>query len=127
MASGLALGMGYIAYSLIFVLVSGVILILLQLTKILEPKLDLVNKTLRITIPEDLNYTDAFEDLFCKYTKNHTLLKVKTTNLGSMFQLTYKVCLIDLKKEKEFLDELRVRNGNLEVMINIIENTNQEL
>ena len=127
MASGLALGMGYIAYSLIFVLVSGAILILLQLTKILEPKFDLVNKILRITIPEDLNYTDAFEDLFCKYTKNHTLLKVKTTNLGSMFQLTYKVCLIDLKKEKEFLDELRVRNGNLEVMINIIENTNQEL
>lgn len=127
MTTGLALGMGYIAYAVCFVVICGLILIILQVTKILEPKVDTINKTLRIVIPENLNYTNVFDDVFKKYTKSAELIKVKTTNLGSMFQLTYKIALLDPKLEKEFIDEIRIRNGNLEVMINILENINQEL
>lgn len=127
MTTGLALGMGYIAYAVCFVVICGLILIALQVTRILEPKIDTVNKTLRIVIPENLNYTTVFDDVFKKYTKSAELIKVKTTNLGSMFQLTYKITLLDPNLEKEFIDEIRIRNGNLEVMINILENINQEL
>ncbi len=127
MTTGLALGMGYIAYAVCFVVICGLILIILQVTRILEPKVDTINKTLRIVIPENLNYTNVFDDVFKKYTKSAELIKVKTTNLGSMFQLTYKIALLDPKLEKEFIDEIRIRNGNLEVMINILENINQEL
>ena len=117
MTTGLALGMGYIAYAVCFVVICGLILIILQVTRILEPKVDTINKTLRIVIPENLNYTNVFDDVFKKYTKSAELIKVKTTNLGSMFQLTYKIALLDPKLEKEFIDEIRIRNGNLEVMI----------
>ena len=114
LAAGLATGMGYITVGLIFTL-------LMALLSILYSKIGLGEKAgrgkraLSITIPESLNYTDAFEDLFFKYTDFHELQKVKTTNMGSMFKLSYEIRLKDASKEKEFIDALRCRNGNLEI------------
>ena len=74
-------------------------------------------RVLNIVIPESLNYDEVFSDLFEKYTKSCELIRVKTTNMGSLFKLRYAVELRDVSKEKEFIDELRVRNGNLEISI----------
>lgn len=73
-------------------------------------------KELSITIPESLNYSEVFDDLLNKYTKSWELVQVKTTNLGSLFKLKYYITLKDDKSEKELIDELRCRNGNLEIM-----------
>ena len=70
---------------------------------------------MKITIPESLDYTGMFEDLFDRYTCSHELLSVRTTDMGSLFKLHYRIVLKDVSKEKEFMDELRCRNGNLEI------------
>ena len=72
---------------------------------------------MRITIPENLDYTGIFDDLFAAYTTEHELVAVKTTNMGSLFKLTYDITLRDPAKEKEFIDQLRCRNGNLEISV----------
>lgn len=115
MGSGLLLGIGYIGFALLFV-------VIICVAQILYLHLGLGNtsvaeKTLRITIPEDLDYTEVFDDIFEKYAKGVQLLNVKTTDMGSMFRMTYNLKLKDIKKEKEFIDELRCRNGNLEIFI----------
>ena len=74
-------------------------------------------KILKIVIPEMLNYTEVFNDIFDKYTTNIEKIAVKSVNMGSMFKLTYRVVLKDTKEEKAFIDELRCRNGNLEISI----------
>ncbi len=74
-------------------------------------------KILKITIPEDLDYTGIFDDLLQTYTRSANMISVKTVNMGSMFKIEYDIILNDLLKEKEFIDELRCRNGNLEVSI----------
>ena len=90
-------------------------------------KNEAVNKTIKITIPEDLDYTGVFDDIFAEYTKKDELIKVKTTNMGSMFRLTYNVTLRDATKEKEMIDRIRERNGNLEIMVSKQENRTAEL
>ena len=90
-------------------------------------KSEAVNKTIKITIPEDLDYTGAFDDIFAEYTKKNELVKVKTANMGSMFRLTYNVTLRDATKEKEMIDRIRERNGNLEIMVSKQENRTAEL
>lgn len=127
MCSGLLAGMGYIAFAVIFTIVMAVILLVLNIVKIRIRKQAPKEKTLRITIPEDLNYTEVFEDLFQKYTQSYETVSVKTTNMGSMFKLKYNVVLKDASQEKEFIDELRQRNGNLEIMISYREETQNEL
>ena len=117
MAAGLVCGMGYLAYAGLFTLIVGVILLIMQFVKIPQSKAMLKQKTLRITIPEDLDYTSIFYDIFDKYTTEHKLTNVKTSNLGSLFKLTYNITEKDVMKEKEMIDELRVRNGNLEISI----------
>ena len=74
-------------------------------------------KTLNITIPEDLDYSGVFDEIFSQYTSSFELTNVKTTNMGSMFRLTYDIVLKDVTKEKEFIDKLRCRNGNLEINV----------
>lgn len=127
MCSGLLAGMGYIAFAVIFTIVMAVILLVLNIVKIRIRKQAPKEKTLRITIPEDLNYTEVFEDLFQKYTQSYETVSVKTTNMGSMFKLKYNIVLKDASQEKEFIDELRQRNGNLEIMISYREETQNEL
>ena len=113
MGTGLALGMGYIGYAIIFTVILNGLGIMYTLSPVGEPKS--TQRTLSITIPEDLNYTDAFDDLFTSYASKYELLNVKTTNMGSLFKLTYDVELENIGAEKEFIDALRCRNGNLEI------------
>jgi hypothetical protein len=115
MAAGLAIGMGYVAYAGLFTIILSTIMFIYARSKFGESKELECGKTIRITIPEDLDYTDIFKDIFEKYTKENTLSQVKTTNMGSMFRLTYQVMLKDITNEKEMIDEIRCRNGNLEI------------
>ena len=114
MAVGLATGMGYITFAVAMVVVVGGMFQILGKTSFGERKYD--EKDLRITIAEDLDYTDIFEDIFQEYTSKCSLEQVKTTNLGSMYELKYHITLKDAKKEKEMIDQLRCRNGNLTII-----------
>ena len=115
MATGLALGMGYIMFaSFITVVVAVIVVLFSSVSNKIENK---ANRKLKIVIPENLDYTEIFDDLFEKYTESHELLKSKTTNMGSTFELTYRITLKKDVKEKAFLDEIRVRNANMLVMI----------
>ena len=127
MAAGLVCGMGYLAYAALFTLIIGVIFLALQFIKIPQSKSVLKQKTLRITIPEDLDYTSIFNDIFDKYTTEYKLTNVKTSNMGSLFKLTYHLTEKDITKEKEMIDELRIRNGNLEISISEQEETRDAL
>ena len=126
MGVGLMLGMGYIAYAVIFAVVVGALLFGLNML-LLRRKNFSQDKTLKITIPEDLNYVEVFNDVFEEYTNYHELVQVKTTNMGSLYKLTYKVTLKNAPMEKKMLDEMRVRNGNLEIAIMNQENSVEEL
>ncbi len=117
MAAGLAFGMGYLAYGALFTLIAGAVLILFSVTKIWEKKPNDKEKRLCITIPEDLDYTSVFEDLLKTYTRKYDLIKVKLVNMGSMFRITYDITLKDAAQEKQFIDDLRCRNGNLEITV----------
>lgn len=115
MGAGLATGMGYIGYAFIFVLIINIAILIYTASSLGEGASN--QRTMRITIPEDLDYTDVFNDLMSHYTSKSELLSVKTTSMGSLFRLTYDILLNDVSKEKEFIDELRVRNGNLEIIM----------
>lgn len=110
---GIATGMGYIYFAMILAAMVCIIILALSLLPFADARAK--RKDLRITIPENLNFTDVFDDLFEKYTKSHRLLRVKTSNLGSLYDLSYSIVLKDEKTEKEFIDELRCRNGNLSI------------
>lgn len=127
MAIGLACGMGNLSYALIFSVIAIMALLILENTKFGEPKEVAENRNIRITIPEDLDYTAVFDDLFQQYTNTYNLVMVKTTNLGSLFKLSYNVNLKNADKEKEFIDKLRVRNGNLEISCSVLATVNSEL
>lgn len=115
MATGLALGMGYILFAVVITLVVAVLMILFN--KVLSRVEDKGSRKLKVVIPENLDYNEIFNDLFEKYTDKVELKKVKTTNMGSMFEVTYVVTPKKDINEKEFLDEIRVRNANMLVML----------
>lgn len=117
MVAGLAYGMGYLAYGAIFAIVAGAGVLLCTVLKIWEKKPNAKEKTLRVTIPEELDYTTVFDDVFNKYTASYELVQVKSADLGSVFRLTYNLTLKDPLQEKAFIDELRIRNGNLEISL----------
>lgn len=117
MAAGLATGMGYLAFAAVFTLVLCAVQLIYGLKSVSRLFSPAGEQLLRITIPEDLDYTGIFDDLFQKYLAEQSLLEVKTTNLGSLFRLTYAVRLKQSGQEKHFLDELRCRNGNLEISL----------
>lgn len=127
MASGLAFGMGYLTYGVIFTLLAGGILILFSTKLFWNRRVNIAEKVMKITIPESLDYYRVFDDLLAKFTKKAELIKVKSTNMGSMFQLTYQITLKDTNREKEFIDELRCRNGNLEIMMERVNYEKQDL
>lgn len=110
---GLACGMGYVVIAAIFFVIMSLALLLLE-------KLGLgaksAHRQLKITIPEDLDYEGVFDDLLKKYASSYELVRVKTTNMGTLFELTYDVAMKDGKIGKEFLDEIRCRNGNLNIV-----------
>lgn len=113
MAVGLATGMGYLLLAGILVVVICTIQLIFSFIKIGDKTS--VKKELRITIPESLDYTGVFDELFEQYTKSNELVEVKTANMGSLYKLRYIVILKDQSQEKQFIDDLRCRNGNLEI------------
>lgn len=117
MATGLATAMGYVFLASLFVIIVCAVMILSSFVKIKE-KDDLVRE-LRITVPEDLNYAHSFDDLFETYTDRAKLVTAKTTNMGSLYKLVYKIQLKDEEHIQSFIDDLRCRNGNLEIAIAI--------
>lgn len=127
MGAGLIAGMGYIAYAFLFVIVLGLVNMFYAQLDFGANKQNARRRTMRITIPEDLDYTDAFDDIFDKFTEKSELVSVKTTNMGSLFKLTYNLTLKETNVEKTFLDEIRCRNGNLEVTIGNQETAMAEL
>ena len=126
MGAGLIAGMGYLGFAALFTVIMSVMFLIYNAVAG-NAKSEVVNKSIKITIPEDLDYTGAFDDIFAEYTKKNELVKVKTTNMGSMFRLTYNVTLRDAAKEKEMIDRIRERNGNLEIMVSKQENRLAEL
>lgn len=125
MAIGLATAMGYIIYAFAFLLIIGAMTILLTLIHFGDSRSQ--EKDLRITIPEDLDYTGIFDDLFAAYTRRAELLRVKTTNMGSLYELRYRILLKDESTEKQLLDKLRCRNGNLTILCGRVATSKEEL
>ena len=113
MTAGLACAAGYVIIALLFTLLVGLVILILS-------HLDFGQKQvyeLHITVPETLQYAGAFDDLFAKYTNSHKLIKTRTFNMGSLYKLTFDMELKDPGASQSFLDELRCRNGNLEILI----------
>lgn len=127
MCEGLIAGMGYLGYALLFTLVMGGITLLYNRFDFGSKKNQECYKVLHITVPEDLDYTGAFDEVLDKYTSSHELVQVKTTNMGSLFRLTYNLVLNSNEAEKEMIDKLRCRNGNLEISVSGKETVNCEL
>ncbi|MED9969985.1 MAG: DUF4956 domain-containing protein [Ruminococcus sp.] len=117
MAAGLATAVGYVALAAVFVIIICAVLIGANFVNIKEK--DDLYRELRITIPESLNYAHEFDDLFEKYTKDSKLLNVKTTNMGSLYKLIYKIRLNKEDDIQDFINDLRCRNGNLEISVMI--------
>ncbi len=113
MAVGLATGMGYILIAGIFVVIMIAVSFVYTVTGFGNTKKEL--RQLNITIPESLDYSGIFDDLFTQYTLQHELIQVKTANMGSLYKLQYQIVMKDIKEEKKFIDDLRCRNGNLEI------------
>ena len=113
-AIGLATGMGYVVIAAVFFIVFAMVWLLLTAIGFGAGAAD--ERELRITIPENLDYDGLFDDLFQTYTSSAELERVKTTNMGTLYELSYKVVLRDSHKTKAFLDELRMRNGNLNIV-----------
>lgn len=127
MGAGLIAGMGYIGFALIFTILMCAVFVLYNRLDFGTKKNNATFKTLTITIPEDLNYTEIFNDIFSEFTVSNELVKVKSTNMGSMFKLTYNVELRDSTREKEMIDKIRCRNGNLEIVVSRQETNVAEL
>ena len=127
MGAGLIAGMGYLGYAVLFTVVMCAVFLLYNALDFGARRNAASYKTLVVTIPEDLDYTGVFDDIFAEYTAAHDLVSVKTTNMGSMFRLTYQVTLRDAAREKEMLDKIRCRNGNLEILISTQDTTVAEL
>lgn len=127
MGSGLIVGMGYLAYAIVFAVILGAVSMLYSVIGLGSGKKQDRYRVLRITIPEDLDYTGVFDEIFTEYTEDFSLQQVKTTNMGSLFRLNYNITLRDASKEKELIDALRVRNGNLEITVSKQETVTMEL
>ena len=127
MGAGLISGMGYLAFAALFTLVMGAAYVIYNLVRFGEEDPESPERTLRITIPEDLNYVGLFDEVFAEYTTEARRTNVKTANMGSMFKLRYDITLKPKADEKAFLDALRLRNGNLEIVLNARETQSREL
>ncbi len=118
MVAGLAGGMGFLILGFLLIFIGGAVLILLYQMGYGQSRA--MTKELRITVPEDLNYQDAFQEVLGSYAEKYSLQKVKTTNLGSYFELTYQIQMKKDIDEKAFIDALRCRNGNLKIALGIV-------
>ena len=127
MGAGLIAGMGYLGFAALFTVVMCLVFVIYNRVDFGAKKNAALYKTLSVTIPEDLDYTGVFDDIFEEYTTSCNLDRVKTTNMGSLYKLTYNIILRDTESEKEMIDKLRCRNGNLEITVSRQETTVAEL
>ncbi len=127
MASGIAFGMGYIAYGVVILVCLSVLFMILAFLPVFEHKNAAKDQLLRITIPESLEYHDAFNDVFGRYLSLYESVGVKTTGMGSMFRLSFRIRMKKPGEEKAFIDELRTKNGNLEIAITPYEDVTGQL
>ena len=116
-AIGLVCGLGYVVFAAILATFIAILYLLLTSVNLFNGKRFDDEKMLKITIPESLEYKEVFDDTFARYLKSNELMEVKTTGMGSLFKLSYKIELKNKKEEKAFIDELRTKNGNLEISI----------
>ena len=124
MAAGLAIGMGYIGPAVMMTVVMGLVtIVVLQI----PDRKTMGKRELKVTIPENLDYSGIFDDLFQRYTDGAELLRVRTVNMGSLYELQYHVTMKDVRAEKEFLDQIRCRNGNLGLVCGRIPSDREEL
>ncbi len=117
MGSGLIAGMGYLAYATLFTMILGAAMTVYNAVSFHAGTGDAAERTLRITIPEDLDYTGVFDPILAEHTRRYALTQVRTTSMGSLFKLTYDVTLKEPAREKALIDSLRTRNGNLEISL----------
>ncbi|MBE6672116.1 MAG: DUF4956 domain-containing protein [Ruminococcaceae bacterium] len=125
MTLGFATAVGYIAYAIIFAAIIAAVNIIFNTVPTLSTSR--TEKLLRVSIPESLDYTDVFDDIFEKYTSSHELIRVKSTNMGAVFQLSYEIKLKGGANEKDMLDEIRCRNGNLDIICARMEENDERL
>ena len=116
-AIGLVCGLGYVVFAAILATFIAILYILLTSVNLFNGKRFDDERMLKITIPESLEYKEVFDDTFARYLKSNELVEVKTTGMGSLFKLSYKIEMKNKKEEKAFIDELRTKNGNLEISI----------
>ena len=122
MTAGLTCASGYVMMALVFTALVALVMIVLALIPLCEER----SMDLHITIPESLRFSGAFDDLFGKYTRSCRLVRARTTNMGSLYKLQYRVRLKNVKQMQEFIDELRCRNGNLEISLcELLENSEE--
>lgn len=117
LAVGLTCGMGYIGYGVIFTTILCAVMLILDAIKFAMPKTKTMQ--LKITVPEDLNYEGVFEDILSKYTNSWNIEKVKTRDFGALFELSYIIHMKPDSDQKKFIDELRCRNGNLNITLTL--------
>ncbi|MBR4863115.1 MAG: DUF4956 domain-containing protein [Oscillospiraceae bacterium] len=117
MGIGLIAGMGYLGFAVLFTLVMCAAFVAYHFVNFGQAKNEARYKILTVTIPEDLDYSAVFDDIFAEHTTACQLVRVKTTNMGSLFRLTYEITLRDPAEEKQLIDKLRCRNGNLEISV----------
>jgi len=117
LAVGLACGAGYVAYAALFAIILGGVMLLLEKINFARPKTP--GMLLKITIPENLNYQALFDDIFDRYTDTWQMKRVKTSDFGTLFNMFYQIQLKDEGSQKVFLDELRCRNGNLDISLTV--------
>jgi uncharacterized membrane protein YhiD involved in acid resistance len=125
MAAGLAVGLGYLTLSAVIIVVVGAVIVIVNKSGFGIGKQQ--EKRLRITIPEDMNYQGVFDEVFTKYTTQVQLQRVKTSNMGTLFELSYDIVLKSEQNEKEMIDALRCRNGNLGISLGVKEIRDQQL
>lgn len=115
MMVGLACGMGHVLFAVVIAIISVVAIVFFTYTHFLEPNKK--QRVLKIMVPEDLDYEEVFDEIFTKYTSRVDLVQMKTMNMGSLYKLTYDITMKNGVKEKEFLDEIRIKNCNLKVLL----------
>ncbi|OFV71649.1 DUF4956 domain-containing protein [Acetobacterium wieringae] len=113
---GLACGMGYIGYGMLFAVILCAVMVILSVTKYAKPRVNMMQ--LKITIPEDIDFQNCFEDILEQYTQSYKLQRVKTADFGSLFEIIYTIQPKDAMDQKAFIDQLRCRNGNLNIVLN---------
>lgn len=125
MAVGLAVGMGFVVIAVVFTLIITLVSVIFTVSKFGESRK--ATKVLKITIPENLNYNGLFDDIFDEYTTSNKLICVKTTNMGSLYQLMYNIEERDESREKDMIDAIRCRNGNLDIVCGYVSNDKEVL